>query len=151
MTSLNSLCNRPLGLMNLWSPRSPGLVQGDLAKANIIHISPSDHMNSIDQQCTSLVPDPPPLNPHYKKDPVSNPAWGTDKYKREHSCPEARELDEILSTDSNTAIPDASPTSIQPTQDPTNHSGRLTTADARIQSIISTVSNSSFQSCKFRK
>ena len=40
MTSIDSHCTRLLGLMNLWSARSPGFVPGDLAKASIVHIAP---------------------------------------------------------------------------------------------------------------
>ena len=65
MTSIGSYCIGPPGLVNLWQARSP---------ASIVHIAPSDPMTSR-AQILAYVRPPLHLNPHNKKDLVSNPAW----------------------------------------------------------------------------
>ena len=69
----DSHCTRPSSLVNLWPTKLPDFVLGDLAKASIVHIAPSEPKTSSAQFSAYVWP-PPSLNPHYKKHLVSNPA-----------------------------------------------------------------------------
>ena len=58
MTSRDSHCTWHSHLVNLWQARSPGFVPRDLAKASIVHVTPSDPMTRIVHQGTNRNPCP---------------------------------------------------------------------------------------------
>ena len=58
MTSIDLYCTRPSGLVNLYQQGHLAFVPGDLAKASIVHIVPSDSMTSRAEvlACVQLPP-----------------------------------------------------------------------------------------------
>ena len=82
MTSIESHCTRPSGLVNLWPARSPGFVPGDLAKASIVHIAYTDAITSITSSAGVLacVQPIPPQNSLLKKN-FCKIVFGRSTYK----------------------------------------------------------------------